>query len=227
MPGGFSFPPADNVPRYMDAPLAPVDRLRSWVGWNGEKVDPLFGPPSYVLRFDYDGRIVYTDLWNGWETAILLQEDNAMTAGPWTVYDNAVLGITEGLFNLNTNKFAMILMGQAYMPTVATDTKYSDISAFELPTANGYTVGGVIIPQTSEVLVADAVTLSGSAATWANFSAQFRWAVIVRQAGNSLAPTDLLLCYSDCTGASALSQGAGPLTIMADPTPIITFTHQP
>ena len=227
MPGGFSFPPADNTPRYMDAPLSPVDRMRSWVGWTGEGPDPLFGQPQYVLRMD-TGAIVYTDLWNGWETAILLRGDgSSMTAGAWTPYSPAVLNTTQGRFNLGTDKLAMILMVQSYRPSVSTEDTYSDISAFELPTGNGYTVGGTIIPTVTDTLVGDVVTLQGSAATWASFTAHFRWAVIVRQAGATLAPTDLLLCYADCTGADSLT-GTGPLAIMADSSiPIMTFTHQP
>ncbi len=227
MPGGFSFPPAENTPRYVDEPLAPVDRLRSWVGWTGEGPDPLFGPPSNVLRMD-TGSIIYTDLWNGWETAILLRGDgSSMTAGPWTTYSPGLLNITHGGFNLGTDKLVMILMTPAYRPSTPVDNTYGDISAFELPTGNGYTVGGVVIPTVSDTLVGDIVTLQSAAATWSSFTAQFRWAVIVRQAGVTLAPTDLLLCYADCTGADALV-GTGPLVIMADSTiPILTFTHQP
>jgi hypothetical protein len=226
MAGGFSFPPADNTPRYCDAPLAPVDRLRSWLGWTGEGPDPLFGPPSIVFRME-TGRIVYTDLWNGWETAILLQDGNSMTAGAWTPYSPGILNITQGSFNLGTDTLVMILMTPAYRPSMETDNTYSDISAFELPTAGGYTIGGVAIPGVTETLVGDVVTLQGSPTSWSSFTALFRWAVIVRQAGASLAPTDLLLCFADCTGADSLAGGGGPLTIMADNTPILTFTHQP
>jgi len=225
--GGFSFPPAEAAPRYMDAPLAPVDRLRSWVGWTGEGPDPLFGQPQYVLRMD-TGAIIYTDLWNGWETAILLRGDgSSMTAGPWTYYSSALLGTTHGSFNLGTDTLVMILMLPSYRPSTQVDVTYGDVSAFELPTGNGYTVGGTVIPSVTDTLVGDVVTLRASAASWAAFTAQFRWAVIVRQAGATLAPTDLLLAVADCTGADALA-GTGPLLIMADPSiPIFTFTHQP
>ncbi len=70
--GGFSFPPADNTPRYVDIPLGPMDRLRSWLGWTIE-ADMLFAQPTKTLRMD-DGRLLYGDLINGWEEVIRVDQ---------------------------------------------------------------------------------------------------------------------------------------------------------
>ncbi len=60
MSGGFTFPDAERlVPRYVDIPLGPTDRLHSWLGWTIE-ADPLFGPPAKMLRNE-DGTLLYGD----------------------------------------------------------------------------------------------------------------------------------------------------------------------
>ncbi len=56
----FSFPDAERlVPRYVDIPLGPTDRLHSWLGWTIE-ADPLFGSPAKMLRNE-DGTLLYGD----------------------------------------------------------------------------------------------------------------------------------------------------------------------
>lgn len=83
----FSFPEAERlVPRYVDEPLGPVDRLRSWLGW-GLEANPLFGPPDKMLRMD-DGRLIYGDN----DNPVVLVDDDSV-GGLWN--DSGVLALID------------------------------------------------------------------------------------------------------------------------------------
>ena len=151
-----------------------------------------------------------------------------MAAGAWTVYSNAVLGISKGSFNLSTDNYNIILVTNSYTPAPNTDTTYSNVSANELTTSGGYTVGGVTLTSTSDTLTTATVTFTSANPSWASFTAgPFRYGVIVRRAGGSLVSGDLLLCYSDLGGGSSITGAGGTLTVTMNASGIFTITHSP
>ena len=151
-----------------------------------------------------------------------------MAAGAWTVYSNAVLEMTQAVFNLSTDTYFMILATTSYVPAPDTDFQYSNVSANELTTAGGYTVGGVKLTSVTDTRATGTVTFTSANATWASFTATFRYGVIVRSAnGTGLAATDKLLCYSDLGGGSSITGGGGTLIVQPNTAGIFTVTHSP
>ena len=47
--------------------------------------------------------------------------------------------------NFSSHVFKIILMGDGFQFNPVSHKKYSDVSAFELPTASGYTIGGATL----------------------------------------------------------------------------------
>lgn len=152
-----------------------------------------------------------------------------MAASAFTVYSNAVLGMSQGSFNLATNTFVCTLHTNVYIPAPNADTLWSSVSATELTTAAGYTVGGVVLPAETDTLTTGTVTFTSGSPTWSTFSAgPFRYAVITKRAGASLVAGDLLLCYSDLSGtAGGITGTGGSFTITISGSGIFTLTHSP
>lgn len=150
-----------------------------------------------------------------------------MAAGAWTAYSKSVLALTKGSFNLSSDTLVLILATGSYTPAPNTDALYSDVSANELATANGYTVGGVALSSVTDTLATATTTLTSAAATWSAFSATFRYGVIIRRAGGSLVSGDLLLAYSDLGGGSNITGGGGTLTVTMNASGILQVTHSP
>ena len=146
-----------------------------------------------------------------------------MAIGNWTVYGNAKLQISEKAINLLTDTFVMILCTSSYTPVANTDAAYSAMSANELPTALGYTVGGVVLGTVTDVLSAGTVTWGAASSTWSAFSGTFKYAVIVHRAGGSLVAGDIPVCYFDVnSGGGSVTGGGGTLTI-SDASGILTI----
>lgn len=150
-----------------------------------------------------------------------------MAAGAFTVYSNAALEIGKGQMNLATDTYVVTLINNSYTPAPNTDSLWSSVSADELTTANGYTAGGITLSQTF-VLATATSTFTATSPAWTLFSAgPFRYGVIVRRAGGSLAGSDLLLCYSDLGGGSTITGSGGTFTISISGSGIFAITHSP
>jgi hypothetical protein len=151
-----------------------------------------------------------------------------MAAGAWTVYSNAMLGMSKASFNLSTDTYAITLVTNSYTPAPNTDTLWSSVSANELTTAGGYTAGGIVLASETDTLATATVTFTSASPTWTTFSAgPFRYGVIVRRAGGSLVAGDLLLCYSDLGGGSSITGTGGTFTVTISGSGIFTLTHSP
>jgi hypothetical protein len=147
-----------------------------------------------------------------------------MAAGAWTIYSNLALDESEGEVNFSSGTFVLVLVTNTYSPNVATDAQWSVVSANELPTANGYTAGGVALT-VSCTLSGNTVTVAFSnSPNWSALNATFRYGVIVHRAGASLVSTDLLVAYSDLGGGSSLTTN-GSFTVNSGT--IFTKTHSP
>lgn len=73
--------------------------------------------------------------------------------------------------DFDSDTFKCILMASGYVFNRATHVAYSDVSASELPTANGYTAAGATL---SGITVAQDDTANAGTATWSNVS----WTVV-------------------------------------------------
>ena len=150
-----------------------------------------------------------------------------MAASAYTVYSNAALEMGNGSFDLNADTYVATLVTNSYTPNANTDAQWSAVSANEVATGGGYTAGGVVLSGVSSTLATATVTFTFTSPTWASFSATFRYIVIVRRAGGSLASSDLLLCYCDATGGGSITGGGGTLTITTNASGAFTITHSP
>ncbi len=151
-----------------------------------------------------------------------------MAAGAWTVFSNAMLGMSKGSFNLSTDTYVIILVTNSWTPAPDTNILYSAVSANELTTAGGYTVGGLVLASETDTLSGGTVTFTAASPAWTTFSAgPFRYGVIVRRASGSLVAGDLLLCYSDLGGGTSITGTGGTFTVTIAGGGIFTLTHSP
>lgn len=128
----------------------------------------------------------------------------------------------------DTTKFRLILVTASYTPAPNTDSTYADVSANELTTSGGYTVGGVALASVTDTLTTATFTFTSASPTWAGFSNTFRYGVIVHTATVAVPiSTDHLLCYSDLGGGSNIVGGGGTLTVTMSGSGILTITHSP
>lgn len=63
------------------------------------------------------------------------------SAGPWKIHDKGTYFIFSQGIDESVNDYYVILLTSSWTPD-KTDQYYSDISAYELASANGYTAGG-------------------------------------------------------------------------------------
>ena len=86
-----------------------------------------------------------------------------MPAGSFTVYSNGALNLSKAAINLSTDTLVMILATTAYVPAPNTDALWSAVSANEVATGLGYTVGGVVLAGLSDTLTTATVTFTCAA----------------------------------------------------------------
>lgn len=150
-----------------------------------------------------------------------------MSAGAYTLYSQAALEMGQGAFDLSTDTYVMILATTAYTPAPNTDATYANVSADEVATGGGYTVGGKVLTGVTFATTGGVATFTCTSPTWFAFSATFRYGVIIRRAGASLVSTDKLLCYSDLGGGSSITGGGGTLTVTTNASGVFTISHTP
>lgn len=71
------------------------------------------------------------------------------------------------VINFSSDTFKIILMRAGFTYNVASHSVYADVSAFEMPTAYGYTIGGVTL---SGVAITVSTVVNASIVTWNNAS---------------------------------------------------------
>lgn len=148
-----------------------------------------------------------------------------MSAGPFIVYQQAVLALTRDGMNLSADAFNMVLLTSAYLPS-PTDGQYASVSPFEVADGSGYTTGGMPLFGVSANLTLSVIPFVCAPVTWPSFNRSFQFAVIIRNqaAAPTLSPNDLLLCYCDCTGGGQIVGNAGQLTIVPDASGVFVIT---
>lgn len=151
-----------------------------------------------------------------------------MAAGSIVVYTQAIQNLGQKLFDLDTDTLVMALLTSSYTPNANTDATWADVSATEVASGSGYTAGGVVLSGLSWSVATATNTFTFTAPTWATFAATFKYGVVVRRAGASLAAGDLLLCYFDAnSGGGSVTGGGGTLTVTPNASGIFTITHSP
>lgn len=140
-----------------------------------------------------------------------------MAVGNWTIFDRGALKLSQGVIDLDTHSFKLILCGTSQAFTKAftgssTDCRYSDITG-ELSTANGYTAGGLALSGLTLTQAGSTVTWSASDASWTlSGSLVFKWGLIY---DDTNANKDLLCFFdaNDASGSSTVTASVSPLTL--------------
>ena len=133
----------------------------------------------------------------------------------------------EGPIDLGSDVFQVVLVaaGQALSPGfvgVSANCQYSDLTD-ELPTAAGYTAGGVVLGSPTLTLAGATVIFDANTVSWTLTSGgiTFKYAVIV----DNTAPNKDLIFYCDMdTGGGSVSPIAGTMQIQPSAGGIETFT---
>lgn len=93
-----------------------------------------------------------------------------MTVGPWVVFDQWLQNIADGDSDIFADDVYAALLGdgQAISRSFvggSADCRYADLTD-ELPTASGYTVGGIILPSKTVIRTGGSVVLSSNDWQW-------------------------------------------------------------
>lgn len=148
-----------------------------------------------------------------------------MAANPFFLYGPALEAVADGVIDLDTDAFRMILVGTGYTPNQSTDALYSDVSANEI-SGTGYTAGGKLITQsvTRSGLI---VTFDCDNQSWASSTlTNVAYAALVRDANGdgSLAAGDLLLCAAELEAGGSLSTVNGTLAVNINDNGVFAIT---
>lgn len=111
-----------------------------------------------------------------------------MAAGPVTVLNIAREKIGEGVINLESNDFRVVLAtsAQAIDATflgTSGDARYSDLTA-ELVGA-GYTAGGAELENSTWARSGGTVTFAADPTTWLSLTGEFKYGIIRKDGGNN------------------------------------------
>lgn len=150
-----------------------------------------------------------------------------MAAGAFVPFTaNMVDPLVSRTINLETDTFVMVLLSASYTPNRNTQATFSDISAFQI-SGSGYTAGGEVMTGLDVTITAGVGKWDSNDVVWNPATLTAKYAAIVRRAGGSVVPGDLLICYSDLntdSGSATISSTAGPFTVFINAAGIITFS---
>jgi hypothetical protein len=151
-----------------------------------------------------------------------------MAAGSVTLYSNALLEISKKQFDLSADTIVAVLLAATYTPAPDTHKLWSDVSANELPTAGGYTAGGVALTGQTMTLTGAVSTFTAANVSWAAATLTAKYCALVHRAAGALVAGDLLLAYVDLnSGGGSLSPTSGTLAVNWNASGICTFSHTP
>ena len=131
------------------------------------------------------------------------------------IANSAKTMLWKGQINAETDTFKLILMDLGFVFNKDTHCQYTDVSAYELPTGNGYTVGGVTLTlldiTTDNVEDRCEVTFQNAQWTASGGSLSTVGAIIINDSTDSGAGddyTDAIICWLDANGTQTVADGA-------------------
>jgi hypothetical protein len=148
-----------------------------------------------------------------------------MAATNWRTFDQFKLWVSDGTFNLASDTFKLTLHTNTFVPNLATQAVYADLTN-ELATANGYTNGGLTLSGVtwSKSGATTTFTCTNPTLTAAGGSiGPFRHAVI-RKSGTANTHVDPLVCYSTLDTADITITDTNTLTIQINASGIFNVT---
>jgi hypothetical protein len=107
-----------------------------------------------------------------------------MTLGPWVIFDHWLKNMADGDEAIVSDDLHAVLCGTSQALSrsfvgASTDCRYADLTG-ELPTASGYTAGGVILPSKTVTRVSNIVTLTSDPWEWTvSADIVFKYCVLV------------------------------------------------
>jgi len=146
-----------------------------------------------------------------------------MAAGPWVIFNKAKLKLANGVFDLDTNTYKMVLTtsAQALDATfvgASTDCRYADLTD-EVANGSGYTTGGKTLAATW-TQATGTMTFDVDDQAWTSSSITARYAVIY---DDTTANKNLLAyCLLDSTPAD-VTTSSGTLTVTIHASGVFTL----
>jgi hypothetical protein len=153
-----------------------------------------------------------------------------MAAGNFTVFNIAKPKLADGVFDLDSNDFRLVLCTNAQALTAAfagtsTDAQYSDLTGEVSGAAPGYDTGGEPLPNVTWTRASGVVTFAADPTTWTAATFVAKYAVVVKSDGASPPTLSDLLGFVDLetTDAAGRTSAGGDFQV-AWPTGIFTLT---
>ena len=137
-----------------------------------------------------------------------------------TLYQCFPQDLGQGVHNLNSNQLWVMLTNTA--PNVATDAKYSDISAGEVANGNGYSTGGAQITGNSWTQTGGVAKLQGTSVVICAASGSvgpYRYVVLY----NKTATNKNLIGYWDKGYSVSLASGQSETLSIDNTTGLLTI----
>ena len=138
-----------------------------------------------------------------------------MLTGPLSLFDNALNRLVAGSFPaLQSSPMSAVLLAPSYTPNITVDSRFADVSAYELLSAIGLRLQltGVSVSGASffsdDLVFGDPVTLG-----------PVRYLVFVEGRPAAINPDSLLLAYADLAPSGGMLEAQRGRFSVAAPTP--------
>ena len=148
-----------------------------------------------------------------------------MAADAWKVYNKFKEYMADGTIDLDGDTFKIILLDSGHTIDLTDDT-YSDVSADELSTANGYTAGGETLTSVTWSESSGTITFDCADVTWTASGGAItaRYAVIYDDTPTSPADPLVAYCLMDNSPADVSASDGADLTIQMSANGIFTLS---
>ncbi len=121
-----------------------------------------------------------------------------------TSFDHFWKQVVTGGINLATDTLKLALVTSAYTPDIQ-HTQWSDVSAYEVASGNGYTTGGMVL----STVPSDNSHMKYANVTWTALTKSFRYGVLYKLGtANGLTNPLLLYILFDSTPADVVNTGS-------------------